>query len=335
MSHWWVGVDAGGTHTRAMALSSEGGAAREASAAGANWTVHGAVVCGSHIEAAVAEALPEGEQPAAVCLCIAGYYPPDHRADAEEWARGTWPGAAVRVEPDVLGAWCGALGGEPGLVLVAGTGSICYGRTAGGVEARAGGWGPLFGDAGSGYAVGVGCLRALADAVDGTGSATRLDERLRARWPELGEDLRTWLRGIYRAAWGREQVAALAEEVALAAEDGDAVAVSLLRRAGEDLARMALAVERRLGETTLPLALLGGLGESSTVLRVALGEALRGAGSTLRLTPARFSPLGGALLLATEAAGGPAAMRRLRDRLADLEPGLRFPLEQSQVFRQG
>ena len=55
----------------------------------------------------------------------------------------------MEIAPDVVGAWAGAFGGEPGIVLISGTGSICYGRNAAREEVRAGGWGPLFSDQGS------------------------------------------------------------------------------------------------------------------------------------------------------------------------------------------
>lgn len=308
---WIVGVDAGGTTTRAAAAPVEGGPARAGHAEGANWTVHGPEVCAERIARAVTEALPTGVRPAAVCLGIAGYYPPDHREAAERWARGLWPGISVRVTTDVHAAWAGAFGGEPGIVLISGTGSIAYGRNARGEEARAGGWGPLFGDEGSAYAVGIACLRHLAMAVDWGAPDTPLTRRVLGRWPELGADLRTWLRGIYRHQWGREQVAALTEEVVLAAEEGDAGATFLLTRAAHDLLRTCEAVHTRLGREPLEVAIQGGLG-SAPFFRRDVAKILDGVGIAASLVEARFTPLEGALLLAAEALDGPEGLRRFR-----------------------
>jgi N-acetylglucosamine kinase-like BadF-type ATPase len=317
MTDWLVGVDAGGTRTRAAALSVEQpGTARRGLAEGANWTVHGPDLCRERIERAVREALPESAEPAAACLCIAGYYPPDHAEAAAAWAREIWPAAKVRVEPDVLAAWAGAFGGEPGIVLISGTGSICYGRNTKGEEARAGGWGPLFGDYGSAYDVGVSCLRGLAGLVDGNiTKKTMLAERVMARWPELGSDLRSWLRGVYREGWGREQIAEVATEVVRAAEEGDQRAYSIIAMVTLHLCSLAQAVERRLGEESLPLALQGGLALSTPLIGQRLLISLQRVKSSLRNVPSRFSPLEGALLLAAETWKGPDAMHRLRDHL--------------------
>ena len=311
-------VDAGGTNTRAITLCLETGKLRQARAAGANWTVHGATLCQERITTAVADALPNGATPSALAVCVAGYYPPDHAASAETWLRENWPGVPAQVLPDVVAAWAGALGGEPGIVVISGTGSIAYGRNAAGEDARAGGWGPLFGDEGAGYAVGVAALRLLAATVDGMQPESTLAERFLRRWPELGTDLRSWLRGVYRAGWGREQVAALAHEVAEAAQEEDAGASRIIQDAACHLARQAEGVAAQLHEHGLALALQGGLG-SSEVMRRAVPEQLPYRRGGLRLVPALFGPLEGALLLAAELAGGADLRLRVREILADRE----------------
>ncbi len=317
---WIVGVDAGGTHTRAAAWSEEAGTIRTGSAEGANWTVHGPDLCRERIGQAVRDALPEEASPDGLSICMAGYYPPDHGAAVAAWMTAAWPGAQARLATtDVVGAWAGAHGGEAGVVLIGGTGSICYGRLPDGREARAGGWGPLFNDQGSGYAVGIACLRALADQVDGIGPATCLAERVMARWPHpetadtSREGMRSWLRGIYRHRWGREAIARLSEEVVAAAQEGDGVAAGILTQAGEDLAEMARAVERSLAISGLPLAYQGGFLTAASGLQVE--AALRRGGSSLRVVNPRFTPLEGALLLAAEAVGGRPALEQVRSSL--------------------
>jgi len=314
MGRWIVGVDAGGTNTRAAGLDLDTGRLSLGHASGANWTVHGPVVCAERIGAAVEEALA-GNPSRALCLTVAGYYPPDHQAVAEQWAADLWPGVPVRIAPDVLAAWAGAHGGEAGVVLISGTGSICYGRNSAGGDARVGGWGPLFGDEGSAYAAGVASLRRLAAQVDGTGAATALAKRVLERWPELGGDLRTWLRGIYRCGWGREQVAKLAREVNELAEAGDPVCIEVLEQVAHDLAVQALGVERQLQERQLPLAIQGGFGGGSARVTGSLRTVLRDAGSTLQLVEERMNPLHGAVLLAAELLGGAELMRSAREVL--------------------
>ncbi|HEU4753747.1 MAG TPA: BadF/BadG/BcrA/BcrD ATPase family protein [Armatimonadota bacterium] len=315
MSEWLVGVDAGGTNTRAAALDPDTGARAGGAAEGANWTVHGPELCRERIERAVAAALPAREAPAALCLCMAGYYPPDHGEAVRRWAAEIWPGARVRVETDVAAAWAGALGGRPGMVVISGTGSIAYGRDEGGREWRAGGWGPLFDDEGSAYRVGLRCLQRLAYGVDRQAEPGPLAAALLARWPELGSDLRGWLRGVYRCAWGREQVAEVAGEVVrLSGTDPDAR--MLLEEAAERLAGLADTVREVLRLDPARVALVGGLGANSVVLREAFAAAIAHRSPALHLVDARFSPVEGALLLAAEAGGGAAALRRVLGLLA-------------------
>jgi N-acetylglucosamine kinase-like BadF-type ATPase len=314
MGRWIVGVDAGGTNTRAAGLNLETGRLTLGHAAGANWTVHGPELCAERIGGAVQEALA-GNSAQALCITVAGYYPPDHQADAQRWAAGLWPNTPVRLAPDVLAAWAGAHGGEAGVVLISGTGSICYGRNSAGAEARAGGWGPLFGDEGSAYAAGMAALRRLAAQVDHTGPVTPLAERVLVRWPELGADLRGWLRGVYRCGWGREQVANVAREVKEAAEAGDPVSLEILEQVARDLAVQAAGVERQLQETRLPLALQGGFGTGSPLVTERLGHALGHAGSELQLVEGQMSPLHGAVLLAAELLGGAVLMQSAREVL--------------------
>lgn len=303
MARWIVGVDAGGTQTRALALELETGDRRSAEGPGANWTVHGPDACAERILPAVSSALDDAPAPAAVCLCVAGYYPPDHEAQVRAFTERAWPGLPVLVETDVVAAWAGAHAGEPGIVAIAGTGSICYGRLADGTSARAGGWGPLFGDEGSGYAIGVAALRTMAQCVDRGSDDTELLRRLPQRWPELGQEPREWLRGIYRHGWGRDQVAALATEVIAQAELGDSVSRYLVTMAAVDLASRIRIVEQRLGESGLPLALQGGIATATALYPEALTESLRDLGSTLHPRPPRMSPLEGAVLLAAGLVG--------------------------------
>ena len=102
MSTWLVGVDAGGTQTRLLALDLDNGDLRRAEGPGANWTVDGPEACGTLLSGLVAKALPPSAEPAALCLSVAGYYPPDHAAQAEEWLARAWPGVLAGVIPDMV-----------------------------------------------------------------------------------------------------------------------------------------------------------------------------------------------------------------------------------------
>jgi glucosamine kinase len=266
MSGWIVGVDAGGTSSRALARNSQTGETRRAQAASSNWTVHGPAVCAERLTGLVRSVLPPDEEPESLALCLAGYYPPDHLGDATRWASVAWPNARIRVEPDYAAAWAGAFAGKPGIIVIAGTGSMAYGRNTEGHEARAGGWGPRFGDEGSAYWIGRNVLALLAREEDEGKRQTLLFERLRAAYPHLGDNRRAWLRGVYRQGWGREEIAALAAHVT--AHQGKQTS-ELLQLAGKELASLARTVQARLRSLGLPVALLGGVGEHSQTVREA------------------------------------------------------------------
>ena len=226
------------------------------------------------------------------------------------WAGAAWPTVSVRIETDVLAAWAGARRGARRGPDLRDRQHLL--RPEGGRRRGAGGrLGPLFGDEGSAYWIGVAALRGLARAVDGAEPASPLAAALVARWPELGGDLRSWLRGVYRLGWGREQVASLAAEVAALAEQGDAEAAGLVRAAAAELAELARVVAQGLGSASLPLALLGGMAACS-LLRDEIAARLRGLGASLVPAPPRFTAVEGAALLAAEGWGGPAAVSRLR-----------------------
>lgn len=320
-----VGVDAGGTSTRALAFDPQTGESRTARRDGANWTVHGPDLCRERLGGAVAEAA--GSRPIhSLALCVAGYYPPDHQQAAEAWARATWPEVPhLTIQTDVHAAWAGAFGGEPGIVVISGTGSIAYGRNAAGEEARAGGWGPLFGDEGSAYHAGIILLRRMAHQIDWRyRELGDLEKQVMQAWPELGDEPRSWLRGVYRHQWGREQIAALAGIVAQAADtaddDGAWAIIGVLGRALVDLASC---VNHCLGsEAETEVALQGGLGERCVTLRErfqALADERHkregGAGSRLRLVSPKYAPVQGALILAALSAGwaAPRIAESLRD----------------------
>src|SRR5262249_42000963 len=146
-----------------------------------------------------------------------------------------------------------------GVALVAGTGSIAYGQAPDGRSARAGGWGYLFGDEGSAYALVLAGLRTVACAADGRGPPTALTERFLSKLGLGGPQQLVPI--FYRGSWERASLAALASLVFEAADAGDAVAAALLEQGARDLAAAAAAVVRQLGLEmhAVPMAFAGGV----------------------------------------------------------------------------
>ncbi len=314
MSRWLLGIDAGGTRTRSLLLDLESGRTLCGEAGAANWTSLGSAACVASVRAALAHAGADGLPIAAVAAGFAGYYPPRHADEARQALGAAFgPETVLDVVPDVVVAWAGALAGEPGIVVIAGTGSIAYGRDVEGNEARAGGWGPLLGDPGSGYDVGRQALVVVAEEIDG-GRKTALTGELMAAYPTLGDSPREWLRGVLAAGWKPSDVAALAPAVAQAAEH-DSRARAIVVRAALSLAEMCWLVETRLQGVDRVVG-AGGLWTAGTLLVKPFQEWLAECSSQLRWTLPRHAPLEGALLLAAEAAGGAKLRREVNERLS-------------------
>jgi N-acetylglucosamine kinase-like BadF-type ATPase len=296
-----VGIDGGGTRTRAVAVGPGARLLGVARAGCGNFQVLGL----DGLEALLGDLWPRlGVQLplSALCLGLAGAGRPTEQRAIAEWARErNWAGQ-VRVVSDAQAALVGAHGSQAGLVVIAGTGSMVLGRNAQGEQARAGGWGPLLGDEGSGYHLGMEGIRAALRARDGWGPATALDPRLRRA---LGlEDWDQVVRWIYGGELERGRVAALGLEVVEAAREGDGCALAIVAAAGQALGRQLGAVARKLGlEEGAPVAGVGGLFAARPFLWPALVRAARAAGCRPRWRDPLLPPVLGAVLIAWEAAG--------------------------------
>jgi N-acetylglucosamine kinase-like BadF-type ATPase len=235
---------------------------------------------------------------AAACLGFSGG-PEDKRHLSEAVVRSE----RYHVTHDAEIALTGATAGEPGIIVISGTGSMAFGRDANGRSARAGGWGYIFGDEGGAFDIVRQALRAGLRSEEGWGPATSLTLRLRevAAVPNMN----AVLHAFYAPGYPRSKVAALAPLVNEEAERGDAVAVSLLEEAGLRLAELVAGVHRQLFQAheTVAVAGIGGTFASKT-LRASLDRAL-GRELSCRLSEPLMNPAAGALLQALRLDGNP------------------------------
>ena len=141
-------------------------------------------------------------------------------------------------------ALSGATGGEPGIITIAGTGSISYGRNAEREVARVGGWGYLFGDEGGGFDITRQALRAILRQDEGWGPATMLREILLAETGAADAD--DLLHRFYTPQFPRPMIASYSRLVDEAAQQGDAVARNILLNAAQQLATSTSAVRSQI-----------------------------------------------------------------------------------------
>jgi N-acetylglucosamine kinase-like BadF-type ATPase len=180
----------------------------------------------------------------------------------------------VHVGTDARAAFHDAFGTEAGILLISGTGSSALGRGVDGSWVSVGGWGDLLGDEGSGYAMGMAALRAVVRGEDGRSMETRLrDPILGALSVDRPEDLIAWI-----ATANKAEVAALVPIVCGHAESGDEVAGTIVENAVEDLAAHVLTVVKRLGPWPgrPAVALTGGLIDEDGPLRQRVSVAIGG-----------------------------------------------------------
>jgi N-acetylglucosamine kinase-like BadF-type ATPase len=169
------------------------------------------------------------------------------------------------VTNDAVIALAGAMAGGQGIVTIAGTGSIAFGRNTDGRTARAGGWGYVFGDEGGAFDIVRQALRAALRHEEGWGPPTALREAL---LEAAGcETVNRALHLFYTPEWPRSRVAALARSVDRAAVNGDAAAMGILTRSAQELAQLAGAVRLNLWPQGdgVEVAHIGGVFESAAI----------------------------------------------------------------------
>jgi N-acetylglucosamine kinase-like BadF-type ATPase len=306
MTRYVLGIDGGGTKTHAAIMDASGRLCGQGHSGPSNYNDVGVDKTRTNIATAVQLARKQAgfdERPfAAVFLGMASVVSPTDRAIINDIARdlGLAPAGKIGVDHDCRVALAGGLSGRPGIVLIAGTGASCYGRNAAGEDWRAGGWGHIISDEGSGYWLGVRAMESAVRAYDGRGAPTTLQETVAQA---LGiDDMNDILHRLYVVGLARAETAALAPLVIDAAHAGDDVALGLLRRGAEELAECVLAVARRLNmaEGVIEVALVGGLFQAGDVIRTPLNDALARRLPHYRTLLAEQPPVVGACLLALQ-----------------------------------
>ncbi len=304
-----IGIDAGGTKTVCLLADDRGHIVGESRGGGANLQSAGELEAEKVLHRLMEDALGDRDiRPEAVCLGIAGADRPGDAEAVHAIMRRIGFKTRTLVVNDALIALVAGAGDRPGVVVVAGTGSIAYGRNAAGRAARAGGWGYLLGDEGGGYWIGRAALSAVARQFDGRGPATMLTDMVLAEMAL--PDPTALIHAVYDRGMHRDAMAAIASVVERAADAGDAVAAAILDRASVELASGAASVITRLGMRgdVFPTVLAGGVfrGLPSLVAHVAARIAEVAPRSEVR--PLDVEPALGAVTLALAAARGVAVI---------------------------
>ncbi|HEX6558954.1 MAG TPA: BadF/BadG/BcrA/BcrD ATPase family protein, partial [Longimicrobiales bacterium] len=257
---YFIGIDGGGTHTTALLTDAEGNEiTRLQGDAGLVDVLDpeaGAHKLADLASATLAQARVNARASAIVCaLAGAGREPERTRLEQSLSAQGL--AESVHVITDFEAALHDAFGDGSGILLIAGTGSSAWGRNSDGREARAGGWGHIVGDEGSGYALGLAALRQCMREYDGRGADEEWVKLVLGHTYQASPELLV----RWAAAASKADIAALAPVVFEAAERGNASARLVMLAAAHDLAAHVAALHTRLAPWREPpvVALTGGL----------------------------------------------------------------------------
>ncbi len=284
MTEWVFGIDGGGTSSRIRAESLAGEPLYGGQGGSTNPNSNGAEAVAGTLEALLAGAFESGLPPAGCrggFIGSAGVDRPDDRPRmaaalkaAFEARSGGSPAPSLAVGNDAEPALVGALGDVEGFLLIAGTGSIAYGRTRDGRSVRAGGWGHFLGDEGSAFWIAFQAVIRGIRSSEGRDLPTGL---LTAAVEHYGlADERAFIPFTY-ATFSKARTASFAPVVAEYAERGDALAASIMDGAVTELAVLAGSVYLRLRDSVAKhrVALYGGLLDKNLRLRAAVSERIR------------------------------------------------------------
>jgi N-acetylglucosamine kinase-like BadF-type ATPase len=306
----FLAIDAGGTKTQCL-LADEARVLARSSAGTVKLMRVGEQVATARLRGLLEEVAAKAgvslHEVTRTCFGLAGVSSGAVRGWAERAMREL-AGGSTEVCGDEEIALEAAFRGGPGIVVLAGTGSNAIGRGVDGRLVGAGGWGPVLGDEGSGFWIGLRAIRLALNSRDRTGPD-------QAPSPLLAEIMREWgmsslgeLVAVANRRGGPEgaapDFAALAPLVARCAEQGDTLAISTLQVAGVELAELVRVLVQRLETSEIEVAYTGSVLQRIVQVREAMAERLRFSAPRATVREGAVDPLEGALWRARKAATG-------------------------------
>jgi glucosamine kinase len=300
-AHFVLGIDGGATKTLAAVLDLQSGALHLGQGGPSNEDSVGTQAAVQALLQAADEATEKagiaGEQLDAAVIALAGTDTAAvaqhlHAQRSEEWI----------VVNDVVAAWATATDAQPGIGVISGTGSNVLGVGVDGRAWRAGGWGHLLGDEGSGYWLGIESIKAALRDREDSGPETALSEAA-AEFFGVG-NVESLAARVYSKPLSKSEIASFATETAKQAAHGDAVSRALYERGAQELGGQIAAVIRRTGlEGPFPVGLIGSAFKAGAVFVEPLTRAVHELAPEARVSVVDMAPVGGSLLLALRACG--------------------------------
>jgi len=300
-ARYLLGVDGGATKTLAAVLDLESKALHLGHGGPSNEDAVGAEAAVAALlhaaDQAIAAAGIDAQELGSAVLAIAGTDTEAIATNVREARTDSW-----LVVNDVVGAWATATGAGPGVAVISGTGSNVFGVGEDSRAWRAGGWGHLLGDEGSGYWLGVQSIKAALRDREASGPPTALSDAVPAFFG--APSVQALASRVYSKPMTKGEIAAFAVETGRLAGQGDAVACELYELGARELATQIAAV---IAQTALsgafPVGVIGSVSKAGAVFLDPLARAVAEHAAQARVTPVEMAPVGGSLLLAARACG--------------------------------
>jgi len=302
-----LAIDGGGTKTIAIITDETGTILGTGQSGTSNYHVTGKENTIKTLQNVISDAVERFKKEASLAgdtdvviklgvFALAGLDTETDQANVQEIVKNVIADSGVRfgkviVENDALSALLGATNGQPGVLLIAGTGSIAFAHDGNGEFLRSGGWGHLLGDEGGGYWIGKEAISAILKMFDGRGTETLLaDLVIDYLKLESHEQLYNW---VYGPGYSIHKVAALSTIVEEAYLKGDLVSREILDRAVDELFALICGVAKHSGILGKPFKLLflGGVLQNSDYIKEALTKKVHEEMPNVELLPNHQKPI--------------------------------------------
>ncbi len=295
----YLGIDGGGTFTRAVLISAAGAVLGRGQSGASNFNNVGNEIAGRHLQEATLRAVQDAGRKnldvQGAFLGLAAIKSADDMARMAAVAEsfGIAPVGTVIVRNDIYNAHAGGLSGAAGIAVIAGTGSHCLGRDVSGADYLCGGWGWFLDDQGSAFGLAAAALREVVRAADGRSRQTRLQP---AALAFLGvQDAACLLARLHDGQWNPGVLAGFAPVVTRLALEGDRTAERVLRRGAEALAELVAVTANNLKFPHGPdVVLLGSCARSGMPYESMLEKQVAKKCPLARIVPPAYDTLYGA-----------------------------------------
>lgn len=307
MEKYFIGVDGGGTKTEVVLITRSGNIIARIKGGSTNFQALGGAKLKQEIMSLFEKLLKKtnllDSKVVHIYLGLAGAGRKSDQKTIKELFHDTEYKNKISIDSDAIIALAGAFSNRPGIILIAGTGAICFGKNIKGDIVRSGGWGYLLGDEGSGYYIGREAIMAALKDFDGRGDTTALKKILIAKYNL--ESIDQIIPLIYQNKLDRVEIANIAPIVFEEAKKDDAICRQIIKQAGKELGRLGKAVAIRLGfsDDKIKIALIGSIFNQQEMLINEICKELFEISWNIELTEPEFEPALGACILAMEKSG--------------------------------